>query len=122
MGSDAAGGVVDHRGRVYDPSHGPERHPSGLFVVDGSIIPTAVGVNPLLTISAGREKCRTHERRRHVGYDPKPFKRATYVESAAAHWAAFYRGDEGLFHSRSSRREPEDYRPVSAAAVRQASA
>ena len=36
--------VTDHRGRV----HGYD----GLYVLDGSIVPTALGVNPSLTISA----------------------------------------------------------------------
>jgi hypothetical protein len=42
-------GVVDHTGAVY----GYE----GLFCIDGSIIPTSLGVNPSLTISAVSERC-----------------------------------------------------------------
>ena len=42
-------GVVDDTGRVY----GYE----GLFCIDGSIIPTSLGVNPSLTISAVSERC-----------------------------------------------------------------
>ena len=49
MGDDATTGVVDDRGAVFDGKGGTHR---GLFVADGAIIPTSVGVNPLWTISA----------------------------------------------------------------------
>jgi hypothetical protein len=42
-------GVVDDRGAV----HGYE----GLYCIDGSIVPTSLGVNPSLTISALSERC-----------------------------------------------------------------
>jgi cholesterol oxidase len=51
MGSDASEGVVDGLGRVYAGESGKARH-DGLYVVDGSIIPTSLGVNPSLTICA----------------------------------------------------------------------
>lgn len=41
-------GVVDHRNEVFD-------YP-GLFCVDSSSIPTSLGVNPSLTISAVAER------------------------------------------------------------------
>jgi len=44
MGASAAEGVVDHRGEAFG-------HP-GLFVVDGSVVPVNLGVNPSLTITA----------------------------------------------------------------------
>ncbi len=57
MGRNADEGVVDHRGRVFDPSQdGPGAVHEGLFVADGSIIPTSLGVNPMLTISALSER------------------------------------------------------------------
>jgi cholesterol oxidase len=48
MSDDPAGGVVDDAGKV----HGYE----GLYVLDGSIVPTALGVNPSKTIAALAER------------------------------------------------------------------
>jgi cholesterol oxidase len=48
MSDDPARGVTDHRGRV----HGYD----GLYVLDGSIVPTALGVNPSKTIAALAER------------------------------------------------------------------
>jgi choline dehydrogenase-like flavoprotein len=45
MGDDPASSVVDVRGALFD-------YPGGLFVADGSIVPTALGLNPALTIAA----------------------------------------------------------------------
>jgi cholesterol oxidase len=50
---DVDGGVVDDRGRVFDPAGGLHR---GLYVVDGSVFPGSIGVNVLLTISAFAER------------------------------------------------------------------
>jgi cholesterol oxidase len=45
--------VVDEFGRVFDKSKtGPNPFYEGLYIADASIIPTALGVNPSLTISA----------------------------------------------------------------------
>jgi cholesterol oxidase len=48
MGSDAATGVVDHRGAVFGYDN--------LFVLDGAIVPRALGVNPSRTIAALAER------------------------------------------------------------------
>ena len=48
MSDDPASGVVDDRGKA----HGYE----GLYVLDGSIVPTALGVNPSKTIAALAER------------------------------------------------------------------
>jgi cholesterol oxidase len=54
MGTSADDGVVDHLGRVFDGASG-NLHPY-LYVADGSVIPTSLGVNPLLTITAIAER------------------------------------------------------------------
>lgn len=48
MGRDASDGVVDHRGRVFGYD--------GLYVLDGAIVPRALGVNPSRTIAALAER------------------------------------------------------------------
>ncbi|MCB9851594.1 MAG: GMC family oxidoreductase [Phycisphaerales bacterium] len=53
LADSTADGVVDDSGRVFDGAGGVH---NGLFVADGSIIPRALGVNPLLTISALAER------------------------------------------------------------------
>lgn len=47
-------GVVDEFGRVYDVTNKDANRPyyEGLYVADAAIIPTSLGVNPSLTISA----------------------------------------------------------------------
>ena len=58
MGESAARGVVNHRGQVFDASVGDESRSvhAGLYVADASIMPTALGSNPLLTITALAER------------------------------------------------------------------
>jgi choline dehydrogenase-like flavoprotein len=59
-------GVVDDGGAVY----GYE----GLYCIDGSIVPTSLGVNPSLTISALCERCaeRLVDRGADFGLPAKP--------------------------------------------------
>ncbi|MEZ5380297.1 MAG: GMC oxidoreductase [Microthrixaceae bacterium] len=55
MGSDAADGVVNHRGEVFAGQCGHATH-AGLYVTDGSVIPRSLGANPSLTIAALAER------------------------------------------------------------------
>jgi cholesterol oxidase len=61
-------GVVDDHGRVFDPDGG---YHEGLYVLDGSVFPNALGVNVMLTICAFAERGVDHLRREMglPGYD-----------------------------------------------------
>ena len=54
MGNSAEDGVVDHACRVFT-GNGADVH-KGLYVCDGAVIPTSLGLNPLLTITAVCER------------------------------------------------------------------
>ena len=53
MGDDYLQGAVDPYGRVFAGDGSVHK---GLYVIDGSVIPSALGVNPFLTISALAER------------------------------------------------------------------
>ena len=90
MGEDYMQGAVDEYGRVFS---GDGSVHEGLYVADGAIVPTALGVNPLLTISALAE--RIAERIvRHEGGDrfPEPRRSAGFAAidaRAAIEWPEF---------------------------------
>lgn len=54
MARSVADGVCDEFGRVFDKTKADSANPyyPGLYIADGSMIPSALGVNPSLTISA----------------------------------------------------------------------
>ncbi|EMY15212.1 GMC oxidoreductase [Leptospira weilii str. Ecochallenge] len=55
MGEDASFSVVNENCQVYSGKSGTETH-DGLYIMDGSVIPRSLGVNPLLTICAISER------------------------------------------------------------------
>lgn len=55
MGDSIETGVVDDRGRLFRAG-GNNKFYENLFVLDGSIVPTSLGVNPHMTISALSER------------------------------------------------------------------
>ncbi|MEQ1713316.1 MAG: GMC family oxidoreductase, partial [Hyphomicrobium sp.] len=54
IGADCRAGVVNDTCQVFDGSAGaaPDAVHEGLYVMDGSVVPSSLGVHPLLTISA----------------------------------------------------------------------
>jgi len=56
MGETVEQGVVAPDGRVFDPTKGPRGVHDGLYVCDGAAVPSAIGVSPLLTITALAER------------------------------------------------------------------
>jgi cholesterol oxidase len=58
IGADCAAGVVDHKCRVFDGTATAAAGAvhEGLYVLDGSVIPTSLGIHPLLTITAIAER------------------------------------------------------------------
>ena len=68
LGEDHHQGAVDEFGRVFE---GDGHIHNGLFVADGSLIPSALGVNPFLTISALSERI-ADRLVRHLGGESYP--------------------------------------------------
>ncbi len=57
MGESHQTGLVNHQGQVYD--HQGSLH-QGLYIADAAVVPTSIGVNPFLTISAIAERRAEH--------------------------------------------------------------
>jgi choline dehydrogenase-like flavoprotein len=104
MGDDPSSGVVNHRGQVWvrDPgqdtsqltfiqqnANRPQLY-EGLYVMDGSIIPTSLGCNPLLTITAIAERACSYfpsmvakgNPLRVQRSMPRPYRQAAFIHTA----------------------------------------
>lgn len=72
MGRERDTGVVDHKCRVFNAAAGAAGNDvhEGLYVVDGSVVPRSLGVNPLFTITALSERAMMHFAQDHgLRYD-----------------------------------------------------
>lgn len=79
MGVNNKTGVINSAGQVYkgDSSDGLETYP-GLYVTCGAALPTSVGANPLLTISAFAERVAAYMTGRPDPADPQKDSAAKY--------------------------------------------
>jgi cholesterol oxidase len=59
VADDARAGVVNHKGQVFGAEAGTAVH-RGLYVLDAGTVPRALGVNPLLAITALAERSAEH--------------------------------------------------------------
>jgi cholesterol oxidase len=89
IGHERDTGVVNHKCQVFDgraPGGSTDVH-DGLYVMDGSVMPRSLGVNPLLTITAFAERAMLHiGRDRGLSCDDAPIlpRQATHVVAPAA--------------------------------------
>ena len=84
MGRDRGEGVVDHKCQVFDGGAGPADVHRGLYVMDGSVMPRSLGVNPLLTITALAERAMLHlARDLGLSFDDAPARGAAPVPVTA---------------------------------------
>ena len=85
MGRDSSSGVVNHKSQVFDAAgsaSGSTAVHAGLYVIDGSIIPRSLGVNPLFTITALSERAMIHFAADHgLSFDDAP-RAVPQVETA----------------------------------------
>lgn len=81
MGESGQTAVVTHAGQVFEGDSSNVLN--GLYVVDGAILPVAVGVNPTLTISCLAERCMRLLAKRegwNIDYSFKPLGNEAFVD------------------------------------------
>ncbi len=86
MGADAASGVVNHKGQVFDAADPSAVH-AGLYVCDGAIIPCPLGIHPLLTITALAERAMilmAHDYGWHMNEEAAPVRVSPVAAASAA--------------------------------------
>ena len=76
MGEAATTGVTNHLGKVYNGDQSSSEYHEGLLVLDGAIIPSALCINPALTIAAVAQRgikllLKTDERWNYPSYDSR---------------------------------------------------
>jgi cholesterol oxidase len=102
LGEDYIHGAVDQFGRVFSGDGGVH---DGLFVADGALIPSALGVNPFLTISALAERIADRKIREMQG-EPYPARNPLVSVSAIDPLEALGYGEarlEALFRRSQTR-------------------
>ncbi len=84
MGESREQGVVDASGRVFDPrADDPTATHDDLIVADASVIPTSLGVNPMLTVGALAEHIAADFQRHHpapIGAHDGPLEAPVYEQ------------------------------------------
>ena len=115
MAEDAGLGVVNHKGQVFSGASGTAVH-KGLYVCDGAVMPTSLGANPLLTISAVAERSMAllaqdngweldYELRPERPPEPTPERLGLqFTESMAGHFSTKVKDD----YERAERQGKED--------------
>ena len=84
MAQDSEHGVVDDCGRVFRRRKlNQEAYHQGLVVLDGAIVPRALGINPALTIAALAERAIVAVGQAARGWADQPAAGATALPGAA---------------------------------------
>ncbi|TGK23759.1 alpha/beta fold hydrolase [Leptospira stimsonii] len=107
MGEDAGSSVVNENCQVFSGKNGTATH-NGLYVMDGSVIPRSLGVNPLLTICAISERaCEklVSERGKRIDYSLPSHPKNTDVVDDSTLGIEFTECMKGFYSTQSK----EDY-------------